>query len=305
MKLFKFDDNDGRGKYQTVSLQKPRDPSPETTYDYVDESGKVWKCPAKGWRMKFEKLKALELDGRLVLTGKTLRVKNYWNERANEGKRIDTLWNDLPQNVAGSSELETIMGNPNTFDNPKPTELIIRCLRIASKNSTVLDFFAGSGTTGHAVLKLNAEDGGHRKFILCTNNENNICEEVTYERIKRVINGYGDTEGIPANLKYFKTDFVDKDSEELSDELLEHIAEMIELEHGIKVDNKKYVMILTDEEMDEFERNITSYTDLKTVFVNQDILLSATQQKLLDGLSSYVIPDYYFDFELREAGELW
>lgn len=305
MKLFKFDDNDGRGKYQTVSLQKPRDPSPETTYDYVDESGKVWKCPAKGWRMKFEKLKALELDGRLVLTGKTLRVKNYWNERANEGKRIDTLWNDLPQNVAGSSELETIMGNPNTFDNPKPTELIIRCLRIASKNSTVLDFFAGSGTTGHAVLKLNAEDGGHRKFILCTNNENNICEEVTYERIKRVINGYGDTEGIPANLKYFKTDFVDKDSEELSDELLEHIAEMIELEHGIKVDNKKYVMILTDEEMDEFERNITSYTDLKAVFVNQDILLSATQQKLLDGLSSYVIPDYYFDFELREAGELW
>lgn len=305
MKLFKFDDNDGRGKYQTVSLQKPRDPSPETTYDYVDESGKVWKCPAKGWRMKFEKLKALELDGRLVLTGKTLRVKNYWNERANKGKRIDTLWNDLPQNTAGSSELETIMGNPNTFDNPKPTELIIRCLRIASKNSTVLDFFVGSGTTGHAVLKLNAEDGGHRKFILCTNKENNICEEVTYERIKRVINGYGDTEGIPANLKYFKTDFVDKDSEELSDELLEHIAEMIELEHGIKVDNKKYVMILTDEEMDEFERNITSYTDLKAVFVNQNILLSATQQKLLDGLSSYVIPDYYFDFELREAGELW
>ena len=87
--------------------------------------------------------------------------------------------------------------------------------------------------------------------------------------------------------------------------MLEHIAEMIELEHGIKVDNKKYVMILTDEEMDEFERNITSYTDLKAVFVNQNILLSATQQKLLDGLSSYVIPDYYFDFELREAGELW
>lgn len=111
--------------------------------------------------------------------------------------------------------------------------------------------------------------------------------------------------GIPANLKYFKTDFVDKDSEELSDELLEHIAEMIELEHGIKIDNKKYVMILTDEEMDEFERNITSYTDLKAVFVNQDILLSATQQKLLDSINSYIIPDYYFDFELREAGELW
>lgn len=172
-------------------------------------------------------------------------------------------------------------------------------------DATILDFFAGSGTTGHAVLKLNAEDGGHRKFILCTNNENNICEEVTYERIKRVINGYGDTEGILANLKYFKTDFVDKESEDLSDELLEHIAEMIELEHGIKVDNQKYVMIMTDEEMDEFEKNVADYTELKAVFLSQDILLSANQQKLLDGLSSYVIPDYYFDFELREAGELW
>jgi len=122
-------------------------------------------------------------------------------------------------------------------------------------------------------MELNKQDGGHRKFILCTNNENGICEEVTYQRLKTVITGKRAdgseySEGIPANLKYFKTDFVDKDSEELSDELLEHIAEMIELEHGIKVDNKKYVMILTDEEMDEFERNITSYTDLKAVFVN-------------------------------------
>ena len=143
-------------------------------------------------------------------------------------------------------------------------------------------------------MELNKQDGGNRRFILCTNNENNICEEVTYQRLKTVItgkraNGSEYSEGIPANLKYFKTDFVDKDSEELSDELLEHIAEMIELEHGIKIDNKKYVMIFTDEEMDEFERNITSYTDLKAVFVNQDILLSATQQKLLDSLSSYVI----------------
>ena len=159
-------------------------------------------------------------------------------------------------------------------------------------------------------MELNKQDGGHRKFILCTNNENGICEKVTYQRLKTVITGKRAdgseySEGIPANLKYFKTDFVDKESEELSDELLEHIAEMIELEHGIKIENKKYIMIMTDEEMDEFERNIASYTELKAVFVNQDILLSAKQQKLLDGLSSYVIPDYYFDFELREAGELW
>ena len=65
-----------------------------------------------------------------------------------------------------------------------------------------LTFFAGSGTTGHAVMKLNAEDGGNRKFILCTNNENNICREVTYERIKRVI----DKEGYSASLKYYRVD---------------------------------------------------------------------------------------------------
>ena len=161
-----------------------------------------------------------------------------------------------------------------------------------------------------AVLELNKEDGGDRKFILCTNNENNICDEMTYPKCKTLLtgicpNGEKYSEKYNENLMLFCTDFVDKDSEELSDELLEHIAEMIELDHGIKVDNKKYVMILTDEGMDEFERNITSYTDLKAVFVNQDILLSSTQQKLLDSLSSYVIPDYYFDFELREAGELW
>lgn len=224
-KLFKFDDKDGRGRYQTVSLQKPRDPGPETTYDYIDNSGKVWACPPKGWRMKYEKIKALENDNRLVLTGNTLRVKDYWNERENEGKRVDTLWNDLPQNTAGSGELEAIMGRANTFDNPKPTDLIKRCLEIGGKQAIVLDFFAGSGTTGHAVMKLNAEDGGNRRFILCTNNENNICREVTYERIKRVI----DKEGYAASLKYFKVDYIPVSERmyyEYADELLAHIREL-------------------------------------------------------------------------------
>ena len=107
------------------------------------------------------------------------------------------------------------------FEYTKPTSLIHRLAFLASKkNSIILDFFAGSGTTGHAVLKLNNEDGGHRKFILCTNNENNICTEVTYPRIEKVINGYADAQGIPANLKYYTQTFVpvissDKDKREL------------------------------------------------------------------------------------------
>ena len=87
-------------------------------------------------------------------------------------------------------------------------------LQTISECSTILDFFAGSGTTLHATMQLNAEDGGQRKCILVTNNENNICEEVTYERNKRVINGYTTPKGeeVPGlknnTLRYYRTSFV-------------------------------------------------------------------------------------------------
>jgi adenine-specific DNA-methyltransferase len=109
----------------------------------------------------------------------------------------------------GTTQLKKIFNGKKTFNNPKPLELIKDILHVCStKNSVILDFFAGSSTSGHAVLELNNEDGGKRQVILCTNNENNICEEVTYPRMQNVINGYNDVEGIPANLKYFKTDYV-------------------------------------------------------------------------------------------------
>lgn len=299
-KLFKFDDNDGRGKYQTVSLQKPRDPGPETTYDYIDNTGKIWSCPPKGWRMKYEKIKALENDNRLVLTGNSLRVKDYWNERENEGKRVDTLWNDLPQNTAGSSELEIIMGRPNSFDNPKPTDLIKRCLEISNKNAICLDFFAGSGTTGHAVMKLNAEDSGKRKFILCTNNENNICRDVTYERIKRVIA----KEDYKASLKYYKVDYVPITEQvyyEYADKLLLHIKELVEIENGLDFDgNKKVAICLTDEDLIEFTNALADDTTYKSVYVGHDVFITSEIESRLSalGIKINIIPDYYYG-ELR------
>lgn len=129
----------------------------------------------------------------------------------NTGKRPKTVWYEPKYDASsnGIMLLQKILGKKNTFDYPKSLYAVKDILKITTtKESKVLDFFAGSGTTGQAVLELNKEDGGNRQFILCTNNENNICEQVTYPRIKKVIDGYADKEGIPANVKYFKTEYV-------------------------------------------------------------------------------------------------
>ncbi len=127
---------------------------------------------------------------------------------------------DVGTNETASSELQQIF-HKKIFDNPKPVSLIKYLINFnRSKNITILDFFAGSGTTGHAVMSLNKEDGGKRKFILCTNNEDNnqtglrIASDICYPRIKKVIEGYANNkgekiEGYKDNFKYFKTDFVD------------------------------------------------------------------------------------------------
>ena len=119
----------------------------------------------------------------------------------------------------------------NAFDFPKPTSLISKLLMLpVRKDPVILDFFAGSGTTLHATMQLNAEDGGHRKCILVTNNENNICEEVTYERNKRVIQGYTtpkgeEVEGLHNNtLRYYRTNFLSRDKSVKNMRQLVHLA---------------------------------------------------------------------------------
>ena len=308
----RYKEKDEIGKYFWDTFKRK---SGKQYYPIICPDGTVLQYDENGEPISWLRSEARFLSDLKAGEVRIIEVNGKWTvhfkQRQPKGYKPRSIITEYGTTSTGADQAKKIFNVTNKFSNPKPSTLIDFLIKFSpNKDATILDFFAGSGTTGQAVMELNKQDGGNRRFILCTNNENNICEEVTYQRLKTVITGKRAdgseySKGIPANLKYFKTDFVDKDSEELSDELLEHITEMIELEHGIKIDNKKYVMILTDEEMDEFERNITSYTDLKAVFVNQDILLSATQQKLLDSLSSYVIPDYYFDFELREAGELW
>lgn len=119
-------------------------------------------------------------------------------------------------NDNAKKDLKEIFGNSN-FNYPKPIELLKTIIKVSGDNDAVImDFFAGSGTTAQAVLEMNQEDNGHRKIILCTNNEDNICYDVTYPRIKTVITGKKQdgtkySEGISANLMYYKTDFI-KDS---------------------------------------------------------------------------------------------
>jgi site-specific DNA-methyltransferase (adenine-specific)/adenine-specific DNA-methyltransferase len=153
--MYKKDDDDGRGKYRLFPLQKTGNPGPETTYDYIDNNKKVWKCPSKGWRMKYEKLKALENDNRLCLDGDSLQEKAYWNERDNEGKIANNLWNDIP-NLQGA--------NTEIIDYPtqKPEKLLERILlTCTNKGDLVMDFFAGSGTTASVAEKL------ERRWVTC------------------------------------------------------------------------------------------------------------------------------------------
>lgn len=199
-------------------------------------------------------------------------------------------------NEDGAKELKEIF-NAKPFDYPKPSSLIkylVNMLSFYNKNAIILDFFAGSGTTGHAVMELNKEDGGNRKFILCTNNENNICRDVTYERIKRVIK----KEDYKASLKYLKVDFVpisDKLYYEYADELLKHIKELVELENGINFDgNKQLAIILTEEELDNFTNNFNH--DCKKIYLSHDVLPTEEQENLFKkhNIKINIIPDYYY-----------
>jgi adenine-specific DNA-methyltransferase len=144
--------------------------------------------------------------------------KVYYSNELMKNIKSRSILYDIANTGDGTNQLKKIFREKDIFQNPKPLELIDFLLRNSVKNLggfTILDFFAGSGTTAHAVMQINAEDGGNRQCILVTNNENKICEEVTYERCKRVIEGYTNLKGEPIqglegnNLRYFKTDFVD------------------------------------------------------------------------------------------------
>jgi len=162
---------------------------------------------------------------------------------------VRTVWIDsrYDANEYGTKIVKTLAPD-SSFDFPKSIYNVFDCIApilYERKNALILDYFAGSGTTGHAVLLLNKKDDGQRGFILCTNNENKIAEGVCYPRIKKVIKGhkdYADITGIPAKLKYFRTDFVDADpTDKNKKKLTEMATEMLCLKESTfeKITNKK------------------------------------------------------------------
>ena len=217
------------------------------------------------------------------------------------GGRIATnywMYDEVGHTDEAKKELKAIFDGNIPFDTPKPIRLLDRILHIGSQDdSIILDFFAGSGSTGQAVMNYNAtNEGSNRRFILCTNNENNICREVTYERIKRVI----DKEGYAASLKYFKVDYIPVSERmyyEYADELLTHIRELVELENGINfTGNAEVGIVLTEDELAEFIQNGEAFAKCRKLYMGHDLLPDEEQEKILRARSIEIsiIPDYYY-----------
>lgn len=169
----------------------------------------------------------------------------------------------------------------------KPVKMLKDLINLhRNKKATVLDFFAGSGSTGHAVLDLNKDDEGERRFILSTNNEDNngrgrVADDICYPRIKNVIEGYAGNEGIGGNLKYFRTSFVpaeptDKNKTELTEKATEMLCvredtfELVKDEEKFKIFKGKdhHTGIIFDQlAIDDFKKAIAKIDSLFSVYV--------------------------------------
>jgi adenine-specific DNA-methyltransferase len=210
-----------RGKYYLRDLDYKGSYSPTLDYSIQAPDGtEIWPGGSLGrpntWRWNREKFE-WGLQNDFIVFKRNAKqwkvyIKQYQYVDNQDQKRI----RQLPHramiefiNSKGSNELKDIL-HEDIFTHPKPVDLIEFVVNLMpGEQLTVLDFFAGSGTTGHAILRINQQQGTHHQFILCTNNENGICEKVCYERLRRVISGYETRtgkfiKGTGGNLAYWR-----------------------------------------------------------------------------------------------------
>ena len=210
-KAYKNPDNDPRGLWRPNNLAA-RNYYSKGTYSITCPSGRVIDGPPSGsyWRVSEEKFHELDKDGRIWWgkDGNNVPAPKIFLSEVSDGIVPQTLWSyeEVGHTQDAKKEIKSIFSGEMPFDTPKPYRLIERILRIASdSNSIILDSFAGSGTTAHAVLNMNKTDGGHRKFILVEMMD--YADSITAERVKRVISGYGEgknaVEGTGGNFSFY------------------------------------------------------------------------------------------------------
>lgn len=237
--------SDDRGLYFAADFAGPDDGrASRPRYEIIHPiTNKPVKKPSTGWRWEEERtIAALNENPARIHFGKDETVipnrKSYLFEIDSEPFQ-SVFYRDGRK---GTLELESILGKTG-LQFPKDWETLRTIINLVPHSSTILDFFAGSGTTLHAVMQLNAEDGGSRQCILVTNNENNIAEEVCYERNKRVINGYTKPNGQAVaglsynHLHYFKAEFVPAEKSQANRRrLVEASIGLLQIKDGAFVD---------------------------------------------------------------------
>lgn len=302
-------DNDPRGPWKADPFDAPAIRE-NLTYEIVNPNTGESFWPPKGrhWRTEKSKYEALLADNRIVFgkTGKTKpQLKVFYSESQAKGE-IATSWldsNTFDTSTNGKKELLTLLSDTpaeKIFDTPKPIKLYVELLKLIISpkllNGVVLDFFAGSGTTGQSVMEFNRIAGNSLSFILCTDNQNNICKDITYERIKRII----DKENYAASLKYYKVDYVPISERlyyEYADELLKHIRELVDLENITNItDNAEIAIVLTEEELDAFFENTNVFFKCKKLYMGHGLLPTGEQEDALQNhdIELRIIPDYYY-----------
>lgn len=221
--------------------------------------------------------------------------KRYAKDNSNKYMPVDSLefTENNYINAAATKELKKLMDNKDVFDYPKPVDFIKKIIKLyGDSNSIVLDFFAGSGTTAQAVMELNKEDNGNRSYILCTNNENGIAENVTYKRIKKV------QHVLPHNFKYMNIGLIDKDDDTLESKLLNSVRNLINLENMTDIDRNQNITLIKDiKEAIEFKPN-----DNTVVYMRgrvHDMLPSQCRSKYIN-TEIIDVPERYFLKELSD-----
>ena len=304
MEKYTNPDNDPNGEWKS-SDPSAKSGGPSTYFEIKNPYTSQIDLPPQGrfWAFSKTTMKKYIESGKIKFK-KTIKknergfiFKSYKNQLKNTMKPVDSLIftsNDFMNQVA-TKEINNL---GIEFDYPKPMKFIEDLILYSTNsNDIILDFFAGTGTTGEAVIKANEEDNGNRKFILCTDNENNICERTTYIRLKRTLND--------GNLKYFKTCWTERKPENvfLQPQLCKHIKEMIELENMIEIDNKKYILAINKGELNERVLNKENTDEIEEIWLNEEIVLNAEEYDKLKQFKFKYIPRSYFSNELREVGE--